>query len=257
MKHQIRMAVDRVIRTVAARTRIGALPTNFNGTWLMLPTTDWPSIYHRYEPYQARLFRQHLRAGDSVIDVGAHCGWWSAFAAELVGPRGTVLACEPSVAYDRLTALVRRYPQIIPVRHAVGAATATTTFFAQGDGTSGSLARDVTKLNEGWMPATPISEIPVSVRSLDDLVDAHRLAPRLIKVDVEGFEGDVLKGAQRLLAAGNTAWVIEIHPPHLKVMGRCPDDILRLLTEAGYQHRIVHRAVNSIFTIYAPPPGSP
>jgi FkbM family methyltransferase len=72
--------------------------------------------------------------------------------------------------------------------------------------------------------------VEVEVTTLDDAVAAHG-APTLIKLDVEGAEGDVMAGARRLLSSGaaRPAWLIELHNP------QCEADVKRHLAAAGYQ----------------------
>ncbi len=72
-------------------------------------------------------------------------------------------------------------------------------------------------------------------RSLDSLSD--RLSgPFLIKMDIEGAEAEVLKGAARLLSGPDTRWIIETHS--LKLEEEC----LGILKAAGYQTQIIPNA---------------
>lgn len=72
-------------------------------------------------------------------------------------------------------------------------------------------------------------------RSLDSLA-ADLKGPRLIKMDIEGGEADALKGAERLLQAPDTRWIIETHSFELEK--HCAD----ILRKAGYHVRIIPNA---------------
>lgn len=69
---------------------------------------------------------------------------------------------------------------------------------------------------------------------LDDLASS-RFVPGLVKVDVDGGEVDVLRGASRLMHEHGPGMIVETHRPDLEL------DCARLLKEAGYRVRIVHQ----------------
>ena len=89
------MGVLHIVNSVMSRAALGTshavglayLPTCFNGQFMRLPADVWTSLYSRYEPYNAQIISQHLRKGDFFLDIGAHHGLWSLFAAKLVGKR--------------------------------------------------------------------------------------------------------------------------------------------------------------------------
>jgi FkbM family methyltransferase len=208
LKTRVRRLVDDIVRLSPG----DRLPTRWNGAWLTVPRASWESVYRTYEPYLARVLRTFLQSGGCFLDVGAHLGLWSLFAATRVGSTGRVVALEPSAAYDLLTANAARYPQITPLRVGAGATACSATFFGQGSSASGSFVQSVTAINQPYHNEVPITPLSVPIVTLSGLVAAHHLQPSLVKIDVEGFEGQVLDGATSLLASG-VPCVIEIHPP--------------------------------------------
>jgi FkbM family methyltransferase len=227
------------------------LPTRFNGRWLVLPAKDWTSLVSTYEPYIATAMVRHLKRGDVVFDIGAHAGLWSAFAAKFVGNRGLVVACEPSPAYSLLLHTAKGYRQLRPLRIGLGAKNGTMMFHAQGSSRSGSFIRRVTDINAHHQPEVPITEVAVTLRQLDSIVDELRVTPSLIKVDVEGFELDVLKGAQKTLSLPACIWIIEVHPPQLCMSGGSEAALKEMLEREGYRIEIVDRNPNSLYTLVA------
>ncbi|MGH2398090.1 MAG: FkbM family methyltransferase [bacterium] len=226
------------------------LPTRWNGAWLTVPRASWESIHRTYEPYLAAVLRTFLQPGGCFIDVGAHLGWWSLFAATRVGSAGRVLALEPSVAYDLLAANAAPYPQITALRVGAGATDGAATFFGQGVSSSGSFVEAVTAINQHYQTEIPIAPLSVPICTLDGLVAKHHLQAPLVKIDVEGFEAQVLDGATGLLASG-VPCVIEIHPPQLTLSGDSAEAVQARLMAHGYTVQVLDRNPNGLYTVLA------
>ena len=77
--------------------------------------------------------------------------------------------------------------------------------------------------------------------------------PNLIKVDVEGFELEVLKGATGLLSTSRPILIMEIHPPQLDLSDGSEAQVFELLTGHGYGWEVIDRNPNSLYTIIAKP----
>lgn len=170
-----------------------------------------------YEPEQTRLFEEHVRPGDTVLDVGAHVGYYTVLSAVLAGERGAVWAFEPNPANARF---LRRHAEINGLRQvrvtqaAVADANGTARFgFGRGSGT-GHLAAD--------------GEVEVRTVRLDDFCAEHGIAPAAVKIDVEGAEGAVLEGARGVLARHRPVLFLSTHGD--EVHRAC----LAFMEEAGY-----------------------
>jgi FkbM family methyltransferase len=177
-----------------------------------------------FEPRETRLLHKLLASGDTVIDVGAHIGWFTTLAARAVGDAGRVIACEPypanaTMLKSNLAQNNCRNVRVMEV--ALGDQRGTITLATAGD--SGG----VTALD--WARSGP-AEVPMTTL---DTVAAGLGAVTLIKVDVEGWEAHVLRGAARTLM--HTKYVlIEINPQALRKGGSSPDEIFGLLQRAGF-----------------------
>ncbi len=143
--------------------------------------------------------------GATVFDVGGYIGLYTLFFARAVGPQGRVITCEPNprnVAELRKNVQLNHFSnvEIIPV--GVGAAAGVAHF--QLDAVSPARGRVVA--------AADGADLTVPLASLDALLLEHTLPPPdFIKVDVEGLELDVIKGAAKLLAAHTPELFIELH----------------------------------------------
>ena len=204
--------------------------------------------------YVAKAIAENLRRGEVFLDVGAHVGLWSAFAANIVGKLGAVYAFEPSsTVYQQLERHAIVNPPMIPMKCGVGSQDEESTFFGQGPAASGSFVETVTKINERHHPDVPISPTRVTVRALDSLVRELAVTPNLIKVDVEGFELEVLRGGVELIRKTKPIWIIEVHPPQLKLSGGSEEALKDFLIGRGYSIKTINQNLNSIHTILARP----
>lgn len=171
----------------------------------------------KYEPEQTREFQRVLKPGDTVLDVGAHVGYYTLLSSVLVGRSGQVLAFEPNprnFAYLERHIALNRLPNASALPAAVADQEGVARFeFGKGSGT-GHLATD--------------GSLQVRTVRLDAICADRGLAPNVVKVDVEGAELSVLEGGRDLFASRRPVVFLSTHgePVH----GRC----LEWLADAGY-----------------------
>jgi FkbM family methyltransferase len=175
-----------------------------------------------------RLIDAAARRGGVIVDVGAHTGYNTVYAAHLVGTHGRVLAVEPT---DDARAVLREnlstnhLTNVTVFSGAAGASRGEREFFIRG-GTSA-----VNSLFPDSFYAAVTATTRVEVASLDELVDG---IPDLVKIDVEGAELDVLRGMTRLLALPGMRLIVEWHPVLQVAAGYEPDALPRFLLDAGF-----------------------
>lgn len=185
-----------------------------------------------------RLIDASVRPGDRVVDVGAHIGLNTLYMAARVGPAGRVTAIEPApdnVAVLRRNLAANHLQTVTVCAVAAGRAHERRDFFLRGE---------VSAVNSLFADSfyAAVSEVArVIVAPLDDLVDE---TPRLVKIDVEGAELDVIGGMTRLLCAPNIRLIVEWHPVLQEAAGYSADALPRALWERGFMlHAASHTRV--------------
>lgn len=145
-----------------------------------------------YEKLEQQVFRQFIREGETVFDVGANLGFHLVLLANLVGPRGKVFAFEPSP-------LVRRNLE----RTASHLANTTCLWFALSDEqgqASFYVPEDHRMASLGNWTENAAHRVTCQTERIDDLVKRGVLpVPDFIKCDVEGAEIKVFTGAEETL----------------------------------------------------------
>jgi FkbM family methyltransferase len=254
IRHILSNGLNRSLLGMSRTLDLRSLPCYFNSRWIGLEPESWKSLRQAYEPYVAKAIGENLDRGEVFFDVGSHVGLWSAFAAHIVGKQGRVYAFEPSSSvYERLERNAGVNPPMIPMNCGVGSRDEESTFFGQGIARSGSFVENVTKINEHYLPAVPIAPKKVTIRALDSLVRELAVRPKLIKVDVEGFELEVLRGGGELIRTASPSWIIEVHPPQLELSGGSEHALKDFLISRGYSIETIDRNPNSIYTVLARP----
>jgi len=168
-------------------------------------------------------FLRQTEGRTRLLDVGAHFGIFSlAFAA--VG--GEVRALEPSDdAFPILSENVRLNPElkVRPIKQAVGDRAGRLAMHREGDH---FVANDASVEAGGG--------IEVAVMTVDEFVTAEQFVPDAVKIDVEGFEVNVLEGASSLLSQHSPVIFLEVHPEFIRRQGRSVDELLSNMSSCGY-----------------------
>jgi len=170
-----------------------------------------------YEPEKMDVAKSLLKKGDVAFDIGANVGIYTLLFSSVVGSSGKVVAFEPwkpNLAYLRKHLLLNDIANVVVLDSAVS----EKSGWALLDGSNDPCTVKIS--TEGS------SEIR-TVR-LDDYTHATGLRPNLIKIDVEGAELSVLKGALRTLKHCAPVLLIATHSPDLKT------DCIRFLENHGY-----------------------
>jgi FkbM family methyltransferase len=161
-----------------------------------------------WEWHVGEVIRRSLGRGDVFVDVGANAGYYTALAAELVGETGHIYALEPAPStFQKLerTLSLNSLENVTALAVAAGAAEGTAVLCGppSGHDASSSLRN---------RPSDGVTT-SVRVRPLCDVVPPwHQKRLSLVKVDVEGYEDDVLYGLEPLLSNGvRSAVVVEVH----------------------------------------------
>ena len=181
----------------------------------------------RCEPEQSAAVARVLAPGDVFFDVGANVGYYTLLASDRVGPRGRVVAFEPDLRnlsfLHRHLALNRaRNVTVLPF---ACAAESGYRSFEMGD----TIATGHLSTRDTASGALPPGATPVHLVCIDAMVRLLGLRPTVMKIDVEGAELEVLRGANETLAACRPRIFLSIHSDILRA------DCLALLRSRGYR----------------------
>jgi len=158
-----------------------------------------------YEPHVTGLLQRISNPGWTVIDVGANVGYFAALASHLGGAGATVHAFEPHpqiVALAEINARLNDGEGFTVVQAACGARTDRLGLhLASIPGNIGD-----STLVSGTNPGS--ASVDVDVVRLDEYCRIHDLCPDLVKIDVEGFELQVLEGMANLLRERVPAYLV-------------------------------------------------
>lgn len=193
-------------------------------------------VFGRWERSSIQTYRALLNPGDTVIDIGANVGAHTLPLASIVGPKGMVLACEPTQwGYSKLVRNLSLNPRLA----------------------MSVLARQVMLMSSGAQepPNALFASWPVehsddlhqdhagrslpthgaSVSTLDDLVSETGLRwIHFIKIDVDGAEPDVLQGAKRTVARCKPIILLEWAPCLFEARRDEVDQMFTFLDDLGY-----------------------
>ena len=196
-------------------------------------------FFGTYEPEVRTEIRRHLKPGAIAIDVGANVGWHTLLMAARAGPAGRVYAFEPNDSTRRrLVSGVEAndLTQVTVDRRGVADRVGASGFQAPPaghvwDGTGRLTPEPGQEGQEGREGQTTAIECT----TLDAFV-AERHIDRLgfVKIDVEGWELSVLRGARHVLSALRPVVVFEYDPAYVSRSGGAADDVTRCWSDADY-----------------------
>jgi FkbM family methyltransferase len=179
----------------------------------LLPCTRL--IPEEYEPQALDALKQTIAPGAVVLDVGANVGISAMMMARWCGAEGHIYAFEPSPTPKKLLAEHLRMndlgDRVTICDFALSDSEGTATFYASG--ISGKSALSGANIGQS------AEEVKVPVTTIDAYCQANKIKPSLIKIDVEGFEFNVLNGARKTLKEARPSILVELHPMFWPALG--------------------------------------
>jgi FkbM family methyltransferase len=192
-----------------------------------------------YENDVADIMIRAVRPGDLLIDVGANLGYFTLLMAFLTGPGGHVLSCEPTAG--NVARLIRHLDlnelhnaEIIP--HPMADAATEIEFWFNSDNAGGHAIWDVGQYPTNIKSRLSPHSVRVHATTIDqEVAERGGKAPRLIKIDTEGAEHTILRGATKLLAAHAVPYIVtELHNFGLERCGSSQAGLRDFMREFGY-----------------------
>ena len=226
-------AISRLIHRVAPEFPVPfRLP--FGSWWLARDgVLDDVLLEGVFENDELEFVDRFLEPGMTVLDIGAHHGLYSLLASKRVGGTGRVISFEPSPRERRLLEqhLKLNSCKNVHVESVAVSDSAGTSSLYLVDGTEDGC-------NSMRMPATAqrTRRVEIETISLDEFADEMGLAEvDFVKLDVEGAELSMLRGAHRFLARQQRpVMLIEVQDIRCAPWGYRAKDVIRLLCEKGF-----------------------
>lgn len=186
-----------------------------------------------WERSTTEFFQNTLKPGMTVIDIGANIGYFSLLSANLVGPGGQVHSFEPYPGYVERFKLSLAQNNFSNIR---------LNEFALSN------RKETHKLYKGlssarmhkWSHEDPVynqvhDEIEVNCVSLDEYAQKFLERVDFIKIDVDGYEARILKGAHETIQKYKPIVLIELFESALRDAGASVFELLQMFSAWGYE----------------------
>lgn len=180
------------------------------------------------EPEQTSRFAETLAEGDVFFDVGANVGYYTVLGARLVGKSGFIVAFEPvarNLAHLYKHVEINELENVSIIPSACSDEISLAAFSTGPNNAMGYLTGGDNSDNE----ATEKNLMLVPTVTLDAAAEKLGVTPNVLKIDVEGAELSVLRGAQNRVLPAKPKIFLSLHTEALK------NDCLEYLKKFGYE----------------------
>jgi FkbM family methyltransferase len=206
-----------------------------------------------YEPLMVDLFKKHLHPGMTVIDGGAHVGFYTLLAAQLVGPNGRVFSFEPDPYNFRCLVFnvgKNRYENVTVVQKAIADRIGNTIFYQSSGTISSSLGKR--KENENFFQGMSVEKVEVPSTTLDAELDGAPV--NVIKLDIEGAETLALQGMNEIIHRDHPLVLfVEINPSALRSLGTSPEILIRTLKNLAFDIYFIDESSQELLPLTGEP----
>jgi FkbM family methyltransferase len=220
-KQTLRGALNR-LRIKLTKRSLDARHSVVGGTvwklhdWAWLPyhgDGDQQEIYYQMHgaewlAAETESVKKWLPKGGCVVDVGANTGFTALVFSNLIGPEGRVIAFEPSpIIYPRLVEVVEKNglkDRVECLNFGCGTEARTETLMVPVSSGNATIKRDGVELHGS------VREVQIKIDSLDKVLLDRLKRLDFLKIDTEGFEDQVLAGADKLIERFRPVFYIEL-----------------------------------------------
>ena len=220
----------------------GVVVRDVQGSRMRLDLTDEGISRELYltgvhEPHSTPQFREELKPGMVLLEIGANIGYYTLIALQHLGPNGSVVALEPSpvnlcalsenLRLNEVDGRVKVFP------YAAGRKPGVLPFYMMPRRNQSTLI-----MSDEYNKPTSVTN--VDVMTIDALLKEENVKVDYFRMDVEGFEVEVVEGMVETLTGvnGPVGAFIEIHPSVLKKSGSSGCSFVARMEELGYRIKI-------------------
>ena len=198
----------------------GNLPASFDKAF------QANTIKGGWEVETIRLFKQLAKEGDTVVDIGAHIGYYTLLAARIVGDTGKVYAFEPDPAnHDVLVGNIKLngFQNVVTVRKAISDKNGQIELYLNEKNTGG---------HSIYRPEKVKRLVVVESVTLDDYFKNREHPIDIVKMDIEGAEMAALSGMRKIIETNENLKIFaEFHPAWVKKAGVSPEYFISQLLD--------------------------
>jgi len=185
------------------------------------------------EPFEIDTFYKLIKKGDKVLEVGTHIGYMTQIFEEIIGDDGQVVVVEPTPESNYYLK-----KNVLPTTQVISKAASnycgkSKFYTSNSGGFTNSLDKEFLvgfeeKILKKQSNNYEVNAINVDVDTLDNICKEHDFYPTFLKIDVEGAELNVLKGASNILNSVNSLMIEITFPSDAK-------EIFQILEKNGFK----------------------
>ncbi len=181
---------------------------------------------NKQDSFEIELLKKHIHKSDFVLDIGSNIGFFSKILSQMVGPNGKVHCFEPDKTnFNHLQDYCKHLGNVHLVNKAVGAKNENLKIY-----TSKKLNVD----HRTYKPEEFDKEIEIEAVSIDEYLGENKKI-HFIKMDIQGFEMQAIKGMEKTLTENHEVKIIsELWPYGLSKAGSSATEYFNFLTQKGF-----------------------
>jgi FkbM family methyltransferase len=173
-------------------------------------------------------FVQHCTPGMILLDIGSHYGVFTLAALHYGGSKARVIAIDPSPTAKHILIanlkLADKMEQVFLIDAAVGATNGTLSMLSTGASGAHMLVSSSQRRDSAQ----------ITMHTIPSIIEMTGLKPTHIKIDVEGYEDQVITGARMYLEQQKPKIFLELHSKMMRDAGKSPEAVLYSLLDMGY-----------------------
>lgn len=209
--------------------RVVDLPVFDAYTKWMAEDHSAPNYKGWYEPSLTQLLEKLMPDHNNFLDVGSHLGYFSVLFASVEGKYAYAIELDPN-NYKKQQKYIGRSGSAARITSVNIGFSNEESLVEMPLGTQAACASSLARSGEKGAVKTK----PVHVVTIDNFLQQTGFAPTLLKIDVEGFEYQVLEGAKSYILNKKPSMIIEIHTSYIERYGHTAKQIFEELHGQGY-----------------------
>jgi FkbM family methyltransferase len=204
-----------------------------------------------YDPFMTGFIKAHVGEGATCFDIGAERGWFTLLMAKLSGPSGAVYSFEPyQPTFEKLRANIElnNFHWVHPQNTAISAENGKSSFIPPSDEIIGNNENIEFCSGVGYLSdsaSTGALSVPmVTIDSFVQNIGLNRID--IMKIDVEGAEAKVLRGAKTAISKYRPVILVEYNEKTARRAGSSMKELDDILEDYGYDRYIFWGALEKL-----------